>query len=101
MTNSQPTDADAIKKELSAHVEHALAQNGGVAALAERAAAIPGTVTFVAGYVCGLVACARYVRAYGAGQRGASVVDTGLSHEEVRRVHDMVRLAIEAGATTS
>lgn len=93
--------SDVFKREAGAFVSHAVEQNGGVAALAERSLSIPSTVAFVAGYVCGMIAYQRYVRAWDPLVRTASVSATGLSPDEVRRVHDLVRLAIDAGSTTS
>lgn len=81
-------------REIEPFLDHAVRQCGGVADLTERSRAVPGTVTFVAGYVCGMIAYQRYVRAWSDRSGTASIADTGLTQDEIRRVHDVVRLAI-------
>ena len=85
---------DDFRREVESFLDHAIRQNGGIPELSERSRAVPGTVTFIAGYVCGMLAYQRYVKAWSHRTGTASIQDTGLTQDEVRQVHDLVRLAI-------
>ncbi len=83
-------DHDNFKRWASGITNFAIKQNGGAAELLRRSSEIPGTVGFVAGYVCGMIARDRLSRLELGG-----LGDTLLSQHEVRLVHDLVRLKIE------
>lgn len=76
-----------FKDKIKIHLRHVVAVNGGLADLARRVSEVPSTVSFLAGYVCGLISFGRYVDL-------GTLAQSALSQDEVRLVHDVVRTTL-------
>jgi len=95
-------DSEAFKKEIKPHIDSAIEANGGI----ERVRKIQGLMTsiidFIAGWVAGSVLATRRSKAAQlvAAAHG-TVMKNDLSHEEVRRIYDLVRLVLTTESLTS
>lgn len=91
------SEEEDFKTYAQKYVRYAIQQNGGKDALSERVTAIPSTVSFVAGFACGAMSVGRSLegtRYESARESPFSRPPSPLAMDEVRRVHDMVRLEL-------
>ncbi len=85
--------SDQFKREVTPHLRLCLEANGGAASLAKRAEEIPSTLSFIAGWTCGALQAQRERRWQVVGYLAGEPTPT-LSVEEIRRIHDMTRMAL-------
>jgi hypothetical protein len=85
-------ESAAFKTEVKPRLESAIDANGGIDRVRRVYGMMNSLVDFIAGWVCGLVLVER--------QR-FNGLHACLSHEETRRIYDLVRLRLESASSTS
>ena len=90
-------DTVAFKLAVKPHLEAAIEANGGLDRIRKLYSAMPGIIDFIAGWTAralwddeGTPSCYRFEEH-----------EPRLTLEEIRRIYDLVRLAIDTESTTS
>jgi len=94
---SEPKMTDAEVKEfkliINREIDFAIQENGGLDFVRDAVTmGVTGMVEFVAGWVA---------RSYWIHRQASLLKRMRLTQEEIRRVHDLVRLKLDTGSTTS
>lgn len=86
-------DTEQLKAEVAPHLDEAINDNGGIERVRKIYGMMPATIDFIAGWTCHGVLAAR--------RKQPDRWPPGLTHEEIRRIYDLVRLALDTGSSTS
>lgn len=86
-------ESTRFKAEIAPHLETAIEANGGVERVRKIYGMMNSVIDFLAGWTSGAVLGARHAL------DRANVKQ--LTHEETRRIYDLVRLRLESASTTS
>lgn len=92
-------DTEAFKKYVSPHLEAAITANGGIERVRRIYGLMSSVTDFLAGWTCSNVLRGRAMA--DAFLQRPSGVAVDLTHEEVRRIYDLVRLRISSESSTS
>ena len=92
-----------FKAEVKPHLEAAIVANGGIERVRKIYGMMGGVVDFLSGWIAGGVIVDRRNKAIGIvrAARGEPELPEDLSHEEIRRIYDLVRLRLDSESTTS
>ena len=82
-------DTEALKKEVRPHLEAAIEANGGIERVRKIYGMMTGVIDFVAGWTAARIVQSRLSH------------ENKLTHEEIRRVYDLVRLRLDSESSTS
>jgi hypothetical protein len=92
-------DTEQLKIEVAQHLDAAITENGGIERVRKIYGLMSGVIDFIAGWTCARVLADRRTKALAIKDRWPEAPT--LSHEEIRRIYDLVRLALDTGSSTS
>lgn len=92
-------NTEQLKIEVAQQLDRAIADNGGIERVRKIYGMMSSVIDFIAGWTCSAVLADRRAKALAVKDRWPEAPT--LSHEEIRRIYDLVRLALDTGSSTS